>query len=118
MIIKNMSNAKAPAGGEAGWGFDHLEELAAAGTSGIIIVPEDVQNLSVTLKVTGDGSTIVYTTTDRLNDVKSDVAGLVWVPWSLGAVHDDVKSTTFYPVTAIKMVQTGTGSSRLTIRAQ
>lgn len=90
-------------------------DLAAPGNSDWLLIPDEVQGLSVTLSFSGGGSGKVQTTTDVLNTVKT--GSPVTVDWPAG----EVSSTTqdfCVPVTAIRLVQINAGTAKMTVRCQ
>ena len=96
--------------------MEYSESLAAAGDTKFVLVPDDVQSVAVTAQASGGATVIVYTSTDPIAVIKSG-SGITWIPWVEGAVTSATGSV-FFPVTAIKMTQTGAGASKLTIRCQ
>jgi hypothetical protein len=89
--------------------------LAAPGNSDWILIPDEVQGLSVTLSFAGGGTGKVQTTTDILNTVKS--GSPIVVDWPAGEVG--VTTQDFcVPVTAIRLVQVNAGTAKMTARCQ
>jgi hypothetical protein len=116
MGYKQMQVTPALDGGEKGFGFEMTVSLAAAGDTDSILIPDDVQNVSVTAQASGGATATIYTTTDLISTIKA-AGTITWVAWATGAVTTATGGV-FYPVTAIKMTQTGAGASVLSIRAQ
>ena len=116
MSYVEMKAANVKDGGVKTFAFEYSESLAAAGDTETILVPDDIQGLSVTAQAAGGATAKIYTTTDPIGIVKSGV-GITWIEWSSGAVTD-ATAAVFHPVTAIKMTQTGAGTSKITVRGQ
>jgi len=95
--------------------FELTEELSAPGNGDWILVPDEVQNISVTAQGAGGATARVETTTSSYADVLDDVA--VAVIWANGEVTDATSDSAF-PCTAIRLVQTGAGTAKLSVRAQ
>lgn len=94
--------------------YSYYEALAAAGDTDTVIIPSDVQLITVTAESTATGVT-VYTTTSTIDMI---VAGTeTWVAWPSGSVTTATTDTS-YPVTAIMATQVGAGASKIHIRAQ
>jgi hypothetical protein len=89
--------------------------LVASGNSDWILVPDEVQGLSVTLSFTGGGSGKMQSTTDKLDTVKN--GSPVAVDWPLGEVSSNTQDFCL-PVTAIRAVQINAGTLKMTARAQ
>ena len=118
MAWEELQVAPTGDGGEKGFAFEISRSLAAAGSTKDIIMPDDVQGISVTAEASGGATATIYSTTDPVSIVKAAGAGTVtWVPWAAGAVIGATGGV-FYPVTALKMTQVGAGASKLTVRAQ
>lgn len=115
MAYTNMQVTPALDGGEKGFGFEYTESLAAAGSTKSVLIPDDVQNIAVTAQAAGTTVT-VYSTTSSIVAVKAD-SGVTWIAWSAGAIAT-ATGTVYAPVTAIKAIQAGAGSSKIEIRAQ
>ena len=94
--------------------WEYYEALAAAGSTSDVLVPDGVQNVSVTAESTAT-SVMVYTTTSPVYKVEDATA--TWVEWDLGAITTAATDTT-QAVTAIRATQTGAGASKLHLRAQ
>jgi hypothetical protein len=116
MAWVNMDVAPSLEGGDRSFGFQYVASLAAAGNGDSILIPDDVDNVSVTVQAAGGATAEVQTTTDDIVTVQSGV-GVTWVPSSLSGVTT-AQAGTFHPVTAIRIVQTGAGTSKMTVRAQ
>ena len=110
---KQMVVAPTIDGGEREFGFEAYETLAAAGSTPYILIPDDVQNITVTAESTG--TIVVYSTTSPVSMVKADTA--TWLAWGAGSVST-ATGATFNPVTAIYATQSGAGASKFSVRAQ
>jgi hypothetical protein len=96
------------------FGFEYEESLSDPGAGDVIIIPDSVNNISVTLEVVS-GSGKVQTTTNKVQDVL-DNNNVVWDDWDSGEVANTIQDAVV-PVTAIRMVNTS-GEQRILIRAQ
>jgi hypothetical protein len=90
-------------------------DLVAPGNSDWLLVPDEVQGLTVTLSFTGGGSGKVQSTTDKVDTVKT--GSPVAVDWPLGEVSSSTQDFCL-PVTAIRAVQINAGTLKMTARAQ
>jgi len=111
----NMDVAPVQEGGAKEYAFEKTISLSSATSTDSILIPDDVQNISVTASASGTTIT-VYSTTDTVATVKSG-SGITWVAWNAGAIAT-ATGTVYSPVTAIKATQAGAGSSKIMIRAQ
>lgn len=93
--------------------WEYKETLSVAGNGVSVLLPPDLDDVTVTLEVSA-GSGKVQATTSTVADVKSDVA--VWVDWTAGTV---TQTTQDYckPPTALRMVNVS-GVTTLHLRAQ
>jgi hypothetical protein len=113
----NMNTAPTVDGGEKEFAFEYHEELAAAGSTKDIMIPDDIKSIAVTAEAAGGGTSVaVYSTTDTVGQVKTG-SGATWIAWGAGSIATATGSV-FDPVTAIRMTQTGNGTSKITMRAQ
>lgn len=115
MAYTQMDVAPALEGGEKSVAFEKTISLAGAGSCASILIPDDIQSVVVTAQAAGT-TTTVYSTTSSIAAVKAD-SGVTWIAWSAGAIATATGSV-FSPVTAIKMIQAGAGSSKIEVRAQ
>jgi len=111
----NMDVAPTVEGGGKAVAFEKTLALDAAGSCDSILIPDDVQSVLLTASAVGT-TTNVYSTTSSVAAVKADT-GVTWLAWSAGAIAT-ATGTVYGPVTAIKMIQTGAGTSKLEVRAQ
>lgn len=111
-----MQVAPTQEGGEKLHAFEYSESLAGAGDTKLVLIPDDVKSVLVTAQAAGGASAMVYTSTDLISVLKSG-SGITWVAWTPGAVTS-AQGAVFMPVTAIKMTQSGAGTSKLTVRSQ
>ena len=95
--------------------FEQEFSLFAIEESPWVIVPRGVSSISVTLTVKDGGKGKVQTTTDLVSIVKSGM-GINAIDWNLGEVSADSQDSCT-PVTAIRLVQTFAGKTKLTMRA-
>ena len=94
--------------------FELEQVLDQAENGDWIIVPDGVQSVSVTL-IPSSATAKVQTTTDNVDTVKNGSPDAV--DWDYGSVTV-LTSDVFWPVTALRLVQESTGSSKLKVRAQ
>ena len=115
MGYKVMKPAQVQDGGEKGRAFEETSELAAAGNGDWILVPDDIRQLVITVVPT-TATAKVQTTTDPIAVVKSGT-GITAVDWDAGAVSSTTQDVA-YPVTALRLVQIGAGTAKMSVRAQ
>lgn len=95
-------------------GFEYKgPEIVATGNGNPILIPTQVQYISVALIVT-TGSGKIQTTVSTKADVEADNA--LWFDWSAGVVSENTADVA-RPVTAIRQVNI-TGKTQLFMRAQ
>lgn len=116
MTWKNMTVTQSELATGQTFSFELSEALVAAGDSSSILIPQLVANVVVTVEASGGATVCVYSTTDPVATVKSG-SGVTWLAWHNGAVTSPTASA-FFPVTAIKMIQVGSGASKISVRAQ
>lgn len=115
MTWKNMQIAPTKDGGDSHLkSFEYSDSLAAAGNGNSIIIPDDIQNIAIAIKPTGCNVKFQYTV-DSVSEVKAGTEE--WFDSDLGLVAVDT-SDVLYPCTAIRLVQSGAGSSIIKVRAQ
>lgn len=112
---KNMDVALVNEGAQNRIAFETEVNLAAAGSSDSIIVPDEVSGISATVEFTGGGTGHVETTTDKVSTVKAGTA--TWVAWDLGTVST-TKQDYCLPCTAIRATQVHAGAMKMSLRAQ
>lgn len=93
-------------------------DLAAAGNSPWLLIPSDVSSLVVTVQLTGAANAEIETTSDLYANVLADTGSVVGISWDLGVVTTDSQDSTHRPPTAIRLVQTNTGTAIAKVRAQ
>jgi hypothetical protein len=109
VVVQSGSNL------EGQFGYEYEDTGAAAGNGPWIIIPVDVRTVTVTCQAAGTTAK-VQTTTDKIAVVKAGTAE-TGVDWDDGAVST-ATSAACTPPTAIRLVQAGAGTSKLTVRAQ
>lgn len=95
--------------------FEISDSLAEAGNGKSIVIPDIMNVISVQVEPSGGCFVKVQTTLDRVNNVYDDSA--IWVDWDYGLVSVNTQKKCV-PVTAIRLVQDGSGSSIIKVRAQ
>lgn len=100
-------------GQDRSWEFEI--NLSAAGFSEWVIIPEKIKGISVTASFTGGASGKVQTSTDPVAVVKT--GSPIAIDWPFGEVDINM-SKSCRPVSGMRAVQIGTGTMKLTLRAQ
>ena len=88
--------------------------LAAGGSSDSIMIPNDVQNLSITIHFAGGGTGRVDVSNDSVYTVKTGAPA--WTAQAVAAGTDALIN--MIPCTAIKAVQVHAGTMKMVVRAQ
>ena len=98
-------------------GFAHeLQiDLAAAGNSAAVIIPQGVRQVAVQVDFATSGTGKVQASIDPVSVIKTGTP--TWVDWDAGTVAVATQSSCV-PVTAIRAVQVHSGTMKMTIRAQ
>ena len=112
MSLQYMKSADVPE--SEGLPFEGSLSLSGAGNSNWIVIPNGVQTIAVTVTPT-TATAKVQTTTDTIATLEA--SGEVAVDWDAGEVSSSTQDVCS-PVTAIRLVQVGAGSSIMTVRAQ
>lgn len=112
----NMDVAPVEVGVQGARAYEKQVNLSSAGNSDWILIPRDIQKITVSVVPGGGASGKVQTTTDTVAVVKAGVAETA-VDWDSGLVAS-AKSDSCDPVTAIRFVQSGAGTVKGTVRAQ
>lgn len=96
-------------------GFEYKSAvLDSAGNGVSILIPTQIQNISVALILGGSSTGKVQTTISPLQDVLDDTA--IWFDWDAGVVSASTVDVA-KPVTAIRQVN-ASGTTQLLMRAQ
>lgn len=96
--------------------FEKEMSLDAAGNGKAVIIPDDIQNVLITIEPSGGCQAKYQWTNDSVYNVKQDLS-VVWYDSDDGLVGSNTPDN-IYPCTAIKLVQSGVGSSKMKVRAQ
>ena len=88
--------------------------LSAAGNSDWYLIPDKVDNISVTVSFTGGATGKVQTCTDKVDVIKNGTP--VPVDWPFGLVAITTQKAC-WPPSGIRAVQVGAGTMKLSIRA-
>lgn len=99
--------------GNGKYNYEYEINLNSASTSDWVLIPFGVEKLSCTLSVSGGASAKVQASTDNVQTIKSGTP--IAIDWSLGVVSVTTQDAV-EKITAIRLVQTQNGSSKLTIR--
>jgi len=99
---------------EGRYAYEYEQTLDAAGDGDWILIPADVVTVVVTCQASGTTAK-VQTTTDTIAAITAGTETAV--DWDDGAVST-ATSAACTPPTALRLVQVGAGSSKLTVRAQ
>lgn len=116
MAYTNMDVAPVKDGGEKGFGFEYSESLSSAGNGVTVLIPDDIQNVTVHVLPAGGASGKVQFTLSDVSIVKIGI-GINWIDWDAGLVSSS-ETDVLFPVTAIRVVQSGAGTVDLEVRAQ
>ena len=95
--------------------YEYSLSTVAEGASEVILIPRDIDVITVTVYPSAGASGTVLTSSCTVADIKAGTE--TWTDWPYGAVSSP-KSGSCDAVTAIKLVQTGTGAVKLSVRAQ
>jgi len=90
-------------------------ELSSPGESEWIIIPEKVKFIPVTVSFTGGATGKMQTSTDLVYDIKTGSPVPIDWPYGLVAIN---QTKVCLPVAGMRAVQVGTGTMKVTMRAQ
>jgi len=114
--FKDLEVVQVRSGGIKTFAFEFVETLSSSGNGDWLLIPDDMTGISVTVQAGGGATAKVQTTIDPLAVVKSGT-GITAVDWDYGEVSSPTQDYAL-PVTAIRLVQVGAGTSKMTIRCQ
>lgn len=109
----NVAQTGYSLGEQRGWEFELT--LNSPGMSDWIIIPEKINNISVTLDFSGGSSGYVQTTTNRVDTVLN--GSPVAIDWPFGIINVK-QSEKCKPATAIRAVQVNSGQLSMSVRSQ
>ena len=89
MQVVNTRPGKPRDGGTRLEAFEADIDLSGAGTSDFILIPSDVNNVTVTVSFTGGAEGYIEATTDKIEKVIAGTA--IWVTWTQGQVNSDIQ---------------------------
>ena len=89
--------------------------LSAPGNSEWVIIPEKIQKISVTVSFTSGATGKIQTTTAKVNTILN--GSPVVIDWPYGVVSTN-QSRVCMPVSGMRAVQIGSGTMKMTMRAQ
>ena len=89
--------------------------LSAPGNSEWVIIPEKIQKISVTVSFTGGATGKIQTTTAKVDTILN--GSPVVIDWPFGTVSTN-QSKVCMPVSGMRAVQIGSGTMKVTMRAQ
>jgi hypothetical protein len=115
MAYKEMQVAPIKDGGEKGFRFEYEESLSAAGDGNSILIPDDIQNVSIAVEPGGGSQVKFQYTLDKVETVKS--GSPVWHDSDTG-LSSSAYTDVLYPCTAVRLVQSGAGTSKIKVIAQ
>ena len=97
--------------------WEYEGDLAAASNGPWIEIPRMMQNISIQVEAAGGASCKVQYTASARDTVEGGTP--IIQDWDEGVITSgNVGSASFYPHTAVRLVQSGAGTSKITIRAQ
>jgi len=117
MAVIQMPVAPCNDVGNGNFAFEFTQALAAAGDTDIVLIPESVKNMTITLQGAGGANATLYYTTDLVSLVKSGV-GVTWVASATLSGETTAVCEAALITTAIKMTQANAGTSKIAVRAQ
>ena len=92
--------------------FHTTESLAAQGYSRIVSIPEECENISIVVSVSGCQAKVQVCNESEIDILEED--DLKWIDWDAGLVSVTT-SDVLYPVNALRLYQSGAGSSKMTV---
>jgi hypothetical protein len=95
--------------------YGHTINLESVGSSQWLILPELSTQITVTISFEDGATGKVQHSTDQIKDIKSGNAIPIDWPWG---IVDSNQSHACDPVTALRLVQSTPGKSKLTLRSQ
>jgi len=116
MGYKDFEVVQVRSGGVKTFAFEYEESLSSSGNGDWLLIPDDMSGISVTVQASGGATAKVQTTIDPLSVVKSGT-GITAVDWDYGEVTTPTQDYAM-PVTAIRLVQSGSGTTKMTVRCQ
>lgn len=114
MAYKEMTATPSAMGNNTDIDYYGEVSLASAANSDIILLPKGIKTFSCTVSVGSGAQAKVQTSTDSRYTVQS--GSPIWIDWASGLVSANT-SASAYKVTAVRLVQSGTGTSKLTVVA-
>ena len=114
MAWKDMQQAQILHGDERWPAFESSIEKDTFGVSEWVLIPDKVQNVSITITFTGGATGTVQTSTDKVDTIKTGVP--LAISWPFGVVGVDTQKAC-YPPSAIRIFQIAAGTMAMTIRA-
>lgn len=116
MGYKEMNVANVKDGGDVKTkAFEYQETLTGAGNGESVLVPDDIRNIVATVSFTAGAQGYIQATSDNIDTVKT--GSPIWVTWGAGQVSVTTQDVAI-PPTALRMVQVGTGTMKMTLRGQ
>lgn len=89
--------------------------LDSPGESEWIIIPEKINIITVTISFSAGASGKVQISTDKIDTIENGIP--IAVDWPFGVVSTN-QSKSCRPVAGMRAVQVGTGTMKMTLRAQ
>ena len=115
MAWKNFNVAPVNEGIHDKFAFEVSETLSAAGNGTTFIVPDEIATIAVTVSFTGSAKGKMQHTTDSVAEAKAGTC--TWIDWDIGEIGAN-RTNMCDPVTALRAVQTDTGTMKVSMRAQ
>lgn len=115
MAWQDMDVAQVNTGYQQEVSFQKEIELTAIGISDWIIIPDQIQLISVTVSFSGGAAGKMQTTTNLVHIVKT--GNPVPIDWDFGVISE-ARSERCKPVTAMRAEQTSPGVMSVSMRAQ
>jgi len=95
--------------------FEFEINLTTPSESDWLLIPDKIDNISVTVSFTSGATGKIQATTDKVYNVKQGIP--VAEDWPLGVIGFTTQETC-YPCTAIKAIQITNGTMKVTVRIQ
>jgi len=115
MQVVNTKVGRPRDGGTLLNAFEAEASLVGISISDYVLIPSEVNSISVTVSFTGGATGYVEATTDIIDKVVAETA--TWLIWNQGEVSVTTQDSA-YPPSAIRAIQSGAGTMKMSVRAQ